>query len=116
MPNVTGPVVSALALEGGSATLEELVAGVAEGILVTRFWYVNVVDPARGLMTGMTRDGTFEVTGGRIVKGVRNFRFNQSIPGLFQNVLARGRPERTEYGLFPPVVVRDFGFSTATTF
>lgn len=116
MPNVTGPMVSALALEGGSATLEELVAGVGEGILLTRFWYVNVVDPARGVMTGMTRDGTFEVRDGRVGRGVRNFRFNQSIPALLQNVLSRGRPERTEYGLFPPLVVRDFGFSTATTF
>jgi predicted Zn-dependent protease len=116
VPNVTGPAVSALSLEGGEATLEELQSLAGEGVQVTRFWYVNVLDPARGVMTGMTRDGTFEIQGGRIGRGIRNFRFNQSIPDLFKNVVARGRPVRTEYGLFPPLVVRDFGFSSATTF
>ena len=48
------------------------------GLLVTRFHYTNPVHPKLAIVTGMTRDGTFLVEGGRIVGPVRNLRFTQS--------------------------------------
>jgi len=116
MPNVVGPAVSSLVLHGGEASPEELIQGVEDGVLVTRFWYVNVVDPARAILTGMTRDGTFQIQGGELGSGVRNMRFNQSVPDLLSNIVARGRSERTEWGWMPALVVKDFGFSSVTEF
>ena len=45
---------------------------------MTRFHYTNPVHPKLAIVTGMTRDGTFLVEGGRIVGPVRNLRFTQS--------------------------------------
>lgn len=79
LPNEWGEAPMNLVLEGGSTSLEEMVASTERGILVTRLWYIREVDPYEKVMTGMTRDGTFLVEDGRVTGGIRNFRFNQSI-------------------------------------
>ena len=38
------------------------------GLLVTRLWYVRTVDRKRAIVTGMTRDGTFLIENGKIVR------------------------------------------------
>ena len=48
-----------------SASLDELAERVGDGIYVTRLHYLSVVDAREGIITGMTRDGTFRIeTGG----------------------------------------------------
>ena len=44
-----------------------MIRGVKRGILVTRLWYVNVVDPRTLLCTGMTRDGNFFIEMARLL-------------------------------------------------
>ncbi len=78
-PNPWGPAPSHLVLAPGSSSVDDLVAGIDRGLLVTRFWYTRTVNPKRTLVTGMTRDGTFRIEGGRQVGPVRNLRYNQSI-------------------------------------
>ncbi len=78
-PNPWGPYASNLVLAPGSQTLDELIAGVDYGLLVTRFWYTRMVNPKQSLITGMTRDGTFRIENGQVVGPVRNLRFNVSI-------------------------------------
>jgi predicted Zn-dependent protease len=68
---------------GGTTPQAELVAGLDRGLLVTRFWYTNLLDPQRLILTGLTRDGVFLVEKGKVVAPVNNFRFNQSVPELF---------------------------------
>jgi len=53
-------------------------AGVKRGILVTRLWYVNVVEPRTLLYTGITRDGNFLIENGKITRPALNLRFNES--------------------------------------
>ena len=65
-----------------------MIASTARGMLVTRLWYIREVDPYEKIMTGMTRDGTFLIEDGRVVGGLRNFRFNQGIIELLNNVEA----------------------------
>jgi len=65
-------------LLGGTATAADLLSGVKRGVLVTRFWYIRMVDPQSILATGLTRDGVFLVENGEIVAPVNNFRFNES--------------------------------------
>jgi predicted Zn-dependent protease len=72
---------------------------------VTRFHYTNPVHPKLAIVTGMTRDGTFLVEGGRIVGPVRNLRFTQSYLGALAATSAVSRERRTLRGDFGGVVV-----------
>ena len=78
LPNETGEAPMNIVIAGGETSVEEMMASTERGILVTRLWYIREVDPYEKIMTGMTRDGTFLVEGGKVVAGVRNFRFNRT--------------------------------------
>jgi predicted Zn-dependent protease len=62
----------------GTASRDELIKGVKRGVLVTRLWYTNLIDPKTLALTGLTRDGTFLIENGEVTRPVNNFRFNQS--------------------------------------
>jgi predicted Zn-dependent protease len=64
-----------------------MIKSVKKGLLVTRLWYVRVLNAKALNVTGMTRDGTFLIENGKIVRPVRNLRFNQSIPEALNNVI-----------------------------
>ena len=61
---------------------EELAELVGDGIYVTRLHYLSIVDPREGIVTGMTRDGTFRIRGGKIAEPLVNLRFTVSVPEL----------------------------------
>ncbi|NCD71461.1 TldD/PmbA family protein [Mucilaginibacter sp. R11] len=113
---VPGP--SGIIMEGGDASLEDLIKGTEKGILVTRLWYIRPVDPQTLLYTGLTRDGTFYIENGQIKFPVKNFRFNESPVIMLNNLEALGRTERTVSGesfqsaMIPPMKIRDFTFSS----
>jgi predicted Zn-dependent protease len=107
------PLLGGLALAGGSKSTAELIAGCAHGILVTHFFYIRSVDPRTVLQTGLTRDGVFLIEKGKIVRPLKNFRWNES-PLLMLNRLEEiGRPEPTAAGrMMPALRVRGFNFSS----
>ena len=87
-----GPLPFALSVAGGDATsLDELAAAVDDGIYVTRLHYLSVVHPREGVITGMTRDGTFRIRDGRVAEPLVNLRFTVSVPELLRDVLALTR-------------------------
>ncbi len=86
-PNTLGPIPLHLYIEKGDKTREEMIKSVKRGLLVTRLWYVRVLNPKALNVTGMTRDATFLIENGKIIKPVKNLRFNQSIPDALNNVL-----------------------------
>src|SRR5438067_3944340 len=78
-----GPLTYALSVAGGEAeSAEELAELVGDGIYVTRLHYLSIVNPREGIVTGMTRDGTFRIRGGRIADPLVNLRFTVSVPEL----------------------------------
>ena len=99
-------------MDGGTASLTKLVKSVKRGVLVTRMWYIREVDPQTVLYTGLTRDGTFYVEDGEIKHAIKNFRFNESPVIMLNNIEALGKPVRANGCLIPPMVVRDFTFSS----
>jgi predicted Zn-dependent protease len=108
-----------LVMTGGTMTRDELVSNVKRGILVTRFWYIREVDPRTLVLTGLTRDGTFLIENGKIVRPVKNFRFNESPVAMLNNIEAMGQSERAVGSevedlpvSVPPLLVRDFTFSS----
>jgi PmbA protein len=121
LPNEIGEAPMNIVIAGGSTSLEDMIASTEHGILVTRLWYIREVDPFQKIMTGMTRDGTFLVEEGRVVAGVRNFRFNQGLIELLNNVESMSPPVRASGEeafdmVVPAMKVRDFNFTEVTRF
>jgi PmbA protein len=87
-----GPLPFALSLAGGEAdSLDELVAAVDDGIYVTRVHYLGLVHPREGVLTGMTRDGTFRIRDGKIAEPLVNLRFTVAMPDVLADVPALTR-------------------------
>ncbi len=76
-----GPFAVNLFMAGGDSSLAEMVASTRRGIYVKRLHYTNPVHPVKSLITGMTRDGTFLIENGRIVRPVKSLRFTESVLG-----------------------------------
>ncbi len=82
-----GPLPSALSVAGGEAeSVEELAELVGNGIYVTRLHYLSPVSPREGVITGMTRDGTFRIRDGRVAEPLVNLRFTVSVPEMLRDV------------------------------
>ena len=121
LPNEYGEMPLNIVMEGTKTTTEEMVRSTERGLLVTRLWYIRDVDPYQKILTGMTRDGTFWIEGGEVKYGVKNFRFNQSVIEMLNQVETLGPPQRTSGEesfdmVVPPMKVRDFNFSSITKF
>ena len=99
-------------MEGGSGTLDELIKGTDKGILVTRLWYVRLVDQQTLVQTGVTRDGTFYIENGQIKFPIKNFRFNESPIIVLNNIDALGASVRSGNVIIPPMRVKDFTFTS----
>jgi PmbA protein len=121
LPNEYGEAPLNLVVEGGKTSLEEMIDSTDQGLLVTRLWYIREVDPYEKIMTGMTRDGLFQIEKGKISHAARNFRFNQSVLKMLRNVECLG-PARRATGeeafemVVPPMKIRNFHFSEVTKF
>jgi predicted Zn-dependent protease len=121
LPNEFGEAPTNIVMAGGETSLEQMTASTDRGILVTRLWYIREVDPYEKIFTGMTRDGTFLIEGGRVTAGVRNFRFNQGLIEMLSNVEALSAPVRASgeetYDMVAPAMkVREFNFTEVTRF
>jgi len=106
-------------MDGGNESVDRMIAGTENGLLITRFWYIRDVDPMIPSVTGMSRDGLFEIRNGKVGRAVRHMRFNENLVDLFSRVEALGVPERTgEYSamLVPAIKVRGFNFTSTTKF
>lgn len=107
-----------LIMKGGSASLDELVASTAYGLLVTSLWYIREVDPQTILHTGLTRDGLFLIENGEITRPVVNFRWNESPAAVLRSIEALSASERvvTREGYLPTVApaakLSEFRFSS----
>jgi predicted Zn-dependent protease len=112
------PFPGNIIVEGGDASVEDLIKSTEKGILVSRLWYIRMVDPQTLLLTGLTRDGTFYIENGQVKYPVKNFRFNESPVIMLNNVEAFGKPERSisvesyRSYLVPPMKIRDFSFTS----
>jgi PmbA protein len=82
-----GPLPYALSVAPGEApAVEDLAQLVGDGLYITRLHYLGVVHPREGIVTGMTRDGTFRIRDGKIAEPLVNLRFTVSVPEFLQDV------------------------------
>jgi len=113
-----------LIMEGGTASVDDLIAGTERGVLVTRFWYIRPLDPQSLLFTGLTRDGLFLIENGKVTRPVKNMRWNESPIVAFNNIDAMTAPERVVSGegigsgglalVCPAARIREFTFSSSS--
>jgi predicted Zn-dependent protease len=82
----------------------------------------GLLDPQTALFTGMTRDGTFLVEGGRIKQPVKNLRFTHSMLDAFSNVEAISSQTKLMISdwfgasVLPALKIKNFNFSGKTEF
>ncbi|HEX3245086.1 MAG TPA: metallopeptidase TldD-related protein, partial [Chloroflexota bacterium] len=118
-PNTFGAFAGHLRLSPGNADRSSMASGIERGLWVTRFHYVNIADPKRAILTGMTRDGTFLIEHGECTRPVRNLRFTQSVPEALSSVRAIASQTKSVESFLgadvvPAVVIDGFTFSSAT--
>ncbi len=107
---------TALVMDGGEASEQDLIAVCGDGLYINRFWYTNWVDPRECVITGMTRDGTFRIRDGQLAEPLTNARFNQNLLVLLRQVLALGRPVARPGVVAPALLADGFTISSGTTF
>jgi predicted Zn-dependent protease len=109
-----GPVNYIIESTRPAATTDEMIAGMQRGLLISRFWYVRLVDPRTIVLTGLTRDGLWWVEKGRISHPVRNLRFNQGVLAMLApwNVEAVGTPQRLSPFMVPALKLGAFTFTS----
>jgi len=116
------PAPASFLMGGGPDSIESMVQKTSRGLLVTRFWYIRLVDPQTLLLTGLTRDGLFLIEKGRITGSVRNFRFNESPLAVLAKADMIGRARRFGAGSdrgglvieAPPVRSHEFNFTSTS--
>ena len=121
---VTPPVDNyVLSVDGATGSVDDLVAGLGNGLLLTCLWYIRTVDPQTLLLTGLTRDGVYLVENGEVTGAVNNFRFNESPVDLLGRFTAAGATVPSfsrEWGDYfprsatPPLLVPDFNMSSVS--
>jgi len=114
-----GPLPYCLSVQPGDAdSVDELAERIGDGIYITRLHYLGVIDPREGVVTGMTRDGTFRVRDGKIAEPLVNLRFTVSVPDMLRDVHGLTREaslvnsqnfygERYPYGVLAPALATE---------
>src|SRR3954470_1286938 len=113
-----------LIMDGGNASMDDLIKGVELGVLVTRFWYIRPLDPQTLVFTGLMRDGLFLIEKGRVMRPVKNMRWNESPVFALNNLDAMTAPDRVVSGegvggsgfsvVCPAARIREFTFSSGS--
>jgi PmbA protein len=119
--STAGPMPMNLFLDKGEDAVEAMIADCEAGLLVHRFHYVNVAERMSTQITGMTRDGTFWIENGRVVRPVRNLRFTQSILAALEGVERVGSDRKLVDGAVgvccvPALRLEKFRFTGTTEF
>ena len=114
LPPTPGPVNYILESTGPATSLDDMIKATPRGLLISRFWYVRLVDPRTIVLTGLTRDGLWWIDKGKISHPVRNLRFNQSVLAMLApwNVEAIGAPQRLSPMMVPPLKLGSFTFTS----
>ncbi|MDA1263850.1 MAG: TldD/PmbA family protein [Planctomycetota bacterium] len=121
-PSPHGPSTTNLYLAPGSQSIDQLVAGIDRGLLISQFHYTNMIEPKGLTLTGMTRNGTFLIENGRVGTAVKNLRFTQSLVGALQHVTGVGEELEVAGALFdgevvcPALRIENFQFTSTTDF
>ncbi|MCD6181369.1 MAG: TldD/PmbA family protein [Candidatus Cloacimonetes bacterium] len=123
---INGASGSALIMETGDASRDEMIASIKKGLYISSLHYMNFINQKETSLTGLTRDGTFLIEDGKITKVVNNLRFTEKICDILNGITAIENtsytvPFSSNYGEFgigsvkmPHVKVTGFKISSST--
>lgn len=105
-----------LVMESGQDNMADLIKSTKRGLLVTRFHYMNAVDPTKAQLTALTRDGLYLIEDGEIKSGVKNLRFTETMTKAFSNVVGITKERKKVPGFFatnyvPALKIEKFHFT-----
>ena len=110
-----------LVMKEGDSTIDEMISGTKKGIYISRFHYVNILNPMSIQLTGMTRNGTFLIEDGKLGRAIKNMRFNTSVVDMLKAVDMISKERQAKEGFIGPTVApylrtNNFIFSSKTSF
>jgi PmbA protein len=112
IPNQIGAFPDHVVIDGSENRPDDLIKSTEHGILINRIWYVRFIDPFNVSVTGLTRDGTYLIEDGEIKGATRDFRFNQNLTEMFNNVEMLSIVRKTGIFVTPAIKIRDFNLSS----
>jgi predicted Zn-dependent protease len=99
----------------GNASVDDMVSETKKGVLVTHFHYMNPVNTTEGVLTALTRDGTWYIEDGEVKHPLHTLRFTDAVPRFFKKIDMIGKyPEfltTPPIGLVPAMKLPSFRFS-----
>jgi len=113
------PRAQNLFMGNGERSKADLLAGIEQGLLISRFHYIALVHPGETRWSGMTRDGLFVVEDGEIVRAAKNMRFDDRITSSLSSLKGISQETRVCKGYFgsavvPALLIADFNFTGVT--
>ncbi|MHA2248996.1 MAG: TldD/PmbA family protein [Candidatus Kariarchaeaceae archaeon] len=109
----------AMKISPGTKSRDTLLSEIDDGLLITNFHYTNFVDPTRGILTGMTKDGLFIIKNGEIVGSAKNMRFTDGIVNMLSNAeMSKEVYQAIPFGMgmqVPAMKIDSINFSSDTT-
>jgi len=110
-----------LVMKEGSNSVEEMISSTKKGIYISRFHYVNILNPMSVQLTGMTRDGALLIEDGKLGRAIKNMRFNTSVIDMLKAVDMISKERQIKSGCIGPTVApylrtNNFTFSSKTSF
>lgn len=110
-----GPIARHIIADEGKSSIEDMVSETKKGVLITHFHYMNPVSPTQGVLTALTRDGTWFVEDGEVKHPLRTLRFTDAIPRFFKEIDIVGKYSEFQsgppIGLVPGLKLPSFRFS-----
>ena len=113
------PIARHIIVEEGNTPIDEMISETKKGILVTTFHYMNPVNPTEGVLTALTRNGTWYIEDGEIQHPTNTLRFTDAIPRFFKNIDMIGKYSQfmayPPIGMIPAMKLPSFRFSGSST-
>lgn len=103
-----------LVMEGGEATLSDMLGELGRGVLVSRLGSVELIDSRTLLVSGATGGGLFLVEKGEVVAPLADMRFTVSLLDLLGSVESLGASIWTRGGVVPPIRVGELNLAAGT--
>lgn len=110
LPEVELPV----SMSGSSQSVDDLMKGTENGILISRLHDLKPLDNEGAVFTAVTRDGTWLIENGKVKYPIKNMRFQVIIVDFFKNLTALGKSEAIDQNIFPSVKGDGFYFTAVT--
>ncbi|MEM1542020.1 MAG: TldD/PmbA family protein [Ignisphaera sp.] len=80
-----------IAVKSGDATVDEMIANVHKGLVITNNWYTRLQNYVEGTFSTIARDAIFLIENNRVVGAVNKIRIADNLNNLLSNIDMIGR-------------------------